>query len=284
MQIRCWAGAALLASAALSVGACRHEAREQPDAFSWNDELAPGSTLHLRTMNGSVTVRGTAESQVHVQGIKRWRRGRARDVRFEIDRNGDDVYICAIWTRRGGRCGDETYGPRPARWLRVFSLLRRRSDMAASFEVVLPAGVRVDATTVNGGVTVTEASGDVKAETVNGDIRASTMGGALALSTVNGSIRARAASLAKDAPIRLETVNGSVSAELPSPLDADVQLSTVNGRITTDFPVALSGRASTRELRGTVGSGGLPVRLKTVNGAVELKTAGSSAGLGRSKW
>jgi hypothetical protein len=274
MQIQRFAKAALLTGAALSIGACRREARELPDAFSWSHELPPGRTLHLRTVNGSVTVRGTAESHAHVQGVKRWRRGRERDVRFVVAHSGDDVHICAIWTRRGGRCGDERYDPRPPRWLAIFSLLRRRTDMAASFEVMLPAGVRVDASTVNGPVTVTEAAGDVKAETVNGDVRASTMGGALSLKTVNGSIRARAASLAKDAPIDLETVNGSVRAELPSPLDADVRLSTVNGRITTDFPVALSGRASTRELRGTVGAGGRRVRLETVNGSVELK-AGS---------
>jgi len=113
----------------------------------------------------------------------------------------------------------------------------------------------------------------VTAETVNGDIRASTMGGALSLHTVNGSIHARAASLAKDAPVQLETVNGSVYAELPKPLDADVQLSTVNGRITTDFPIELLGKATSRNLLGTVGNGGRTVKLKTVNGSVELKAA-----------
>lgn len=272
MEVRRLTGAVLLAGAALSLGACRRGPHERPDAFSWSDQLAPGSTVHLRTMNGNVSVRGTAQSHARVQGIKRWRRGRDRDVQFVVSRSGDDVYVCAIWTRRGGRCGDERYRASPARWLAMFSLFRRRTDMNASFEMMLPPGVRVDASTVNGRVTVTEAGGDVKAQTVNGEIRASTMGGALSLKTINGSIRARAASLAKDAPIDLETVNGSVRAELPSPLDADVQLSTVNGRITTDFPVALSGRASSRELQGTVGSGGRPVRLRTVNGSVELKT------------
>jgi hypothetical protein len=60
MQVRRLTGAALLAGAALSLGACRREARELPDAFSWSDELTPGSTVHLRTTTGSVTVRGTA--------------------------------------------------------------------------------------------------------------------------------------------------------------------------------------------------------------------------------
>lgn len=272
MIIRRTAGAALLVGGALLLGACHREPREVADAFSWTNEVAPGSTVHLRTTNGSVNVHGTMESRIHVQGSKRWRRGRERDVRFVVSNEGNDVYVCAIWTRRGGRCGDERIRPSPPRWLAIFSLLRRRSDMSASFEVMLPPGVRVDASTVNGRVVVTEAGGDVTASTVNGEIRASTTGGGtLALKTVNGSIRVRAASLTKDARVEAETVNGSVQAELPGELGADVVLRTVNGRITTDFPLQLTGRVSERELRGTVGDGGAGrVVLRTVNGSVSL--------------
>jgi hypothetical protein len=266
------AGAALLVGVALSVGACRRDGREVPDAFAWTHELPPGSTVHVRTTMGNVTVHGTHEPVVHVQGTKQWRRGRERDVRFVVSHDGDDVYVCAIWTRRGGRCGDERIRPSPPRWLAIFSLLRRRSDMQASFEVMLPPGVRVDASTVNGRVVITEAAADVKATTVNGEIRASTMGGnALTLKTVNGSIRVRAASLSKGAHVEAETVNGSVHAELPTELAAEVVLRTVNGRISTDFPVQLTGRASEREVRGVVGEGGAQrIELRTVNGSVQL--------------
>ena len=272
MQVHGSIVAASLVGAALCVGGCHREATERPDAFSWSEELAPGTTLHLRTTNGSVTVRGSAEPRAHVQGSKRWRRGRERDVRFVVARDGHDVYVCAIWRRRGGRCGDERYRPSPPRWVQMFGLLRRRSDMAASLDVALPAGVRVDASTVNGQLTITEASGDIRAETINGDIRASTIGGGLQLKTVNGSIRARAAALDKDAPVELESVNGSVVAEVPSPLDADVSLATVNGHISTDFPLAVTGSQSKRKLNGTLGAGGRPVKLTTVNGSVELKS------------
>jgi hypothetical protein len=221
---------------------------------------------------GNVTVRGTHEPVVHVQGMKHWRRGRERDVRFVVSHSGDDVYVCAIWTRRGGQCGDERIRPSPPRWLAIFSLFGRRSDMQASLEVMLPAGVRVDASTVNGRIVVTETAADVEANTVNGEIRASTMGGStLTLKTVNGSIRVRATSLSKDARIEAETVNGSVQAELPTELDAEVVLTTVNGRISTDFPVQLTGRTSEREVRGVVGDGGAQrVELRTVNGSVQL--------------
>jgi hypothetical protein len=272
MVTRRMVGAAFLVSAALSLGACHRDGREVADAFAWTHELAPGSTVHLQTTMGNVTVRGTHEPVVHVQGTKQWRRGRERDVRFVLSHDGGDVYVCAIWARRGGRCGDERIRPSPPRWLAVLSLLRRRSDMQASFEVSLPPGVRVDASTVNGRVVVTEVAGDVEANTVNGEIRASTMGGgALRLQTVNGSIRVRAASLTKDAHIKAETVNGSVQAELPTELAAEVVLTTVNGRISTDFPVQITGRTSEREVRGIVGDGGAQrVELRTVNGSVQL--------------
>lgn len=271
MVTRRMAGAAFLVGAALLLGACHREGREVANAFSWTTELSPGSTVHLRTTMGNVTVRGTNERQIHVQGMKRWRRGRERDVRFVVSQDGDDVYICAIWTRRGGRCGDERIRPSPPRWLAIFSLLRRRSDMSASLEVMLPPGVHVGATTVNGRVVVTEAGGDVSAHTVNGEIRASTTGGsALKLETVNGSIRVRAGSLNTDARVVAETVNGSVQAELPADLNAELLLKTVNGRITTEFPVKLTGKVSEHELRGTVGGGGGRVELKTVNGSVML--------------
>ena len=276
-QIRRYATAALLAGAALSLAGCRHEARERVDAFSWGDELAPGTTVHLRTMNGTVAVHGTPEPRLHVQGIKRWRHGRERDVRFVVSREGDDLYLCAIWVRHGGRCGEERYGPRPPRILAIFSLFRRRTDMSASFDVMLPPGVAVDASTVNGRVTVMDASGDVEAKTVNGAIDASMNGGGgLKLETVNGSIHARAVALDDDADVRLETVNGSIRAELPPTLQADVHLSTVNGRVATDFPLQISGKVSTHDLRGQIGGGGgRDVQLKTVNGSVELKRVAS---------
>src|SRR3712207_2700079 len=141
MQTRRLAALALVAGVALSVGGCRRGMHQVPDALSWSDELAPGTTVHLHTVSGDVNVHGTAERRARVQGIKRWRRGRERDVKFVASRSGDDVYVCAIWVRRGGRCGDERYGPRPPRILAMFSLFGRRTDMHASFEVMLPAGV-----------------------------------------------------------------------------------------------------------------------------------------------
>jgi DUF4097 and DUF4098 domain-containing protein YvlB len=69
------------------------------------------------------------------------------------------------------------------------------------------------------------------------------------------------------------TTNGSVSVEMPASLGAEVELSTVNGRVSTEFPITVSGRIDPKRLRATIGDGARRVRLRTVNGNVELRRA-----------
>jgi len=47
----------------------------------------------------------------------------------------------------------------------------------------------------------------------------------------------------------------------------------VNGRVETDFPVKITGKISTRHLRGTIGNGGATLKLNTVNGSITLHEA-----------
>jgi len=46
--------------------------------------------------------------------------------------------------------------------------------------------------------------------------------------------------------VRLTTVNGSVSAGLPTHINANIDAETVNGRVQTDFPVKIVGKISPR--------------------------------------
>jgi DUF4097 and DUF4098 domain-containing protein YvlB len=62
---------------------------------------------------------------------------------------------------------------------------------------------------------------------------------------------------------------------MPEGLSATVRASTVNGDISTDFPLTVTGKIARRKLEGTVGSGGRLLEMKTVNGGIELKKAGS---------
>jgi DUF4097 and DUF4098 domain-containing protein YvlB len=136
--------------------------------------------------------------------------------------------------------------------------------------VRVPRGVKFGGNTVNGDVDAEGLASDVYAGTVNGSIVVSTEGFAEA-STVNGSIRASIGRADWSGGLEFQTVNGSITLDVPEGLDADVRASTVNGSIETEFPLTVHGRFSARSMRGTIGAGGRDLRFQTVNGNVTLR-------------
>jgi hypothetical protein len=259
-----------------TAGACRGRVHDVPDAFRWEEPVPAGTTVHLRTSSGRIEVAPTQGTVAHVSGSKRWS-GRNDPIHFAWTRSGKDVYFCAM-VGSGGNCGSsyrESRGMRGS-WLDIFSLFKRRpTQVEASLTVELPPGVRVDARTVQGEVSVHGATSGVTAHAVNGSIEIEGAG-PIEAQTINGGIEARLDSLSADDPITLETVNGAISVTLPPSAEGDVELSTVNGSVQTDFPLTASGHISGRSLHGRIGSSSREIRLKTVNGNVELsKHAGA---------
>jgi hypothetical protein len=240
---------------------------EDPQAFAWTGTIPAGSWVRLRNLSGSVDVRRAPGNDIQVVAAKRWYRSRARDIRFEAVRAGDNVVICALWSRRG-RCGEEDYRDSNRPSALDFG---RRSDMRVDFTVLVPPGVQVDAKTVTGDVDIIGAAAPVHASTVNGDLDVSTAVGPVIAATVNGDVTVRMDTLVGTDPVQLTSVNGSVTAELPAALDGDLDLSTVHGAYASEFPIATSGTFSEQRARGTVGSGGRSIRLTTVNGQVSLR-------------
>ncbi len=108
---------------------------------------------------------------------------------------------------------------------------------------------------------------------MNGGIEISASGYAQA-KTVNGSIRASMGRADWSGDLDFETVNGSITLDLPADLNARVEASTVNGDMHTDFPLTIQGRWGPRRLRGTIGEGGRTLHLSTVNGGISLRRGG----------
>ena len=250
--------------------ACGRRAHDSPDAFRWEAELQPGTTIHLSTGSGRIEVIPGSGRFARVSGATHWV-GRNDPIRFAWKRDGDELYVCALRSKRGG-CeeGSGSFGNDHS-WLDIFSLFKRRStDAAASFHVELPTAVKVDARTMNGSIALVGVTGGVDARTVNGSINISHAAGPIEAKATNGAIEAVVDSLGADDPIVLEGVNGSMTAVLPADLEADVKLSTVNGWIRSDFAVTTEGELSKHRLRGQIGTSSRDVVLKTVNGNVAL--------------
>jgi len=71
--------------------------------------------------------------------------------------------------------------------------------------------------------------------------------------------------------VALATSNGRIVLHLPESVDADVDIRVDNGVIRNDRELCKATGERTGRLRGRLGSGGTPIRLRTSNGSVSLR-------------
>ncbi|HEU4565045.1 MAG TPA: DUF4097 family beta strand repeat-containing protein [Gemmatimonadaceae bacterium] len=255
----------------VALAGCGHTRHVDERAWTWQGDVGAGHWLNVRNTNGAVRVEHAPGGRIEVTATKKWRGRRPEEVRFAATREGDDVTVCALRGSATECDADSPRGERRAWWRRMFF---PRSGVSVEFVVRVPDGVKVNAGTVNGAITIEGVTSDVVAETVNGSIKARTTHGALRAETVNGSITATIDSLPATGDITLETVNGSVVAELPQHLDARLEMSTTNGRLNSEYPLTMSGKFSPKELSAVIGNGGRLLKLETVNGSATLRKRG----------
>lgn len=254
------------APAALAETAAPQGAAQQGNEFRWRGQLAAGRIVEVKGVNGEVRAEAAKGNEVEVVAIKRARRSDIESVRVEVVEHADGVTLCAVYPSRSAdkpnRCtpGDE------------WSMNTSNNDVQVDFTVRVPAGVRFGGWTVNGNVEAEGLRANVVANTVNGSVTASTTGYVHA-TTVNGSITAEMGSADWPDELRFETVNGGIELRLPATLSARLNVETLNGRITTDFTVTAQGALSRHRLEGLIGGGGRELRLRTVNGNVEIRRA-----------
>jgi len=67
-----------------------------------------------------------------------------------------------------------------------------------------------------------------------------------------------------------QSSSGDINLSIPSDTAADIDISTTSGRITTDFAVTVEGTMERNELRGTIGGGGIFVKMRATSGDVTL--------------
>jgi hypothetical protein len=260
------------ATVAMPIAARAHDEHDSSKApqrtgedFSWSGRVAPGKTIEIKGVNGGIAAEPATGGEVEVVARKSGRRSDPDDVTIEVIEHAGGVTLCAVYpTPRGDRpnqCAPGEGG----------RMNTKNNDVQVRFTVKVPAGVAFVGRTVNGAIEARGLKADVEAYTVNGSVQLSTRGTARA-TTVNGSIDAEMGTAAADA-LEFETVNGGITLTVPAGSGAEVSASTVNGDISTDFPLTVRGKFSHRRISGTIGRGGPPLHLTTVNGDIRLRSA-----------
>ena len=263
-------GLVAAACAALATGGVGLGAQEP---FEWSGRVAPGGTLEVKGISGSIRTELARNGTAQVTAVKRGRQSDFDEVEVRMVQEGDDVVICAVygsWNRDDG-CDSHGDNDEGRGWRR-----NRSINVSVDYVVRLPAGTRFHAALVTGDIDITGVRSDVEAGTVTGDIVIGTSGVARA-STVSGSLDVTMGSQDWDA-LDFNSVSGDITLRMPAALEADVEFDSLSGDLESDFDLKLTERNHRRwigeRVRATIGDGGRSLSLKTVSGDVRLLRVG----------
>ncbi|MGI8497578.1 MAG: DUF4097 family beta strand repeat-containing protein [Gemmatimonadaceae bacterium] len=276
------------------------ETRKSTDStFNWSGTMAPGSTLRIHDVTGSIDVipAGGGTAEVHGERRSNWR-GKSDDITFQVIKDGNDVVVCAFYTDNG-RCDAHGIRSEHDGW--------RDHHASARLSVKLPNGVHLHAASGNGDVSVRDAGADVEvasgngrvtvggakgevrassgngditidrvtgrvsARTGNGQVRVSTTSGPVSAASGNGSIDVRMDGIQGSDDMDFRTGNGRITVELPASFSGEIDARQGSGHFDSDFPLTLQGRMSGGHVRGTIGKGGRYLRMSSGSGNIALK-------------
>jgi hypothetical protein len=246
------------------------------------------STITINNANGRTRLRGEDRDDIEVIASKHARaeseeaaRRMIRDIRVNAFESGGgleiEVEIPSRWNRHGTANLDIVL-PRDV----------APSVTSANGKISLRSmNAPVHARSSNGGVSIQDVVGDIevyasnakccfartrgriRARSSNGKIELTDHAGAVDASTSNGVIKASVEELGDG--ILLATSNGRIVLELPEEVDAEVDIRVENGVIRTARELSTQTRESNGRVRGTLGKGGTPIKLRTSNGTISLR-------------
>lgn len=238
--------------------------RDEIETYEQTYPLNPNGRVSVSNINGSITVEAWDRNEVFLSATKvADSRETLAMVDIDIEARPDHLRIES--NHKG--------------WDYQKNEQRRKIEVRYHLKVPRTA-VLNEIETVNGSVSVSNFTNITKVSAVNGTVTANNLRGSAKLSTVNGEVNAEFDRLQPGNAVSLETVNGVVNLVLPSDVNAVIKADSLNGNIANDFGLPVrKGRYIGRNLHGQVGSGGVEVRLSSVNGSLSIgrkKDSGST--------
>lgn len=216
--------------------------------------LGANGTVAIQNVNGSIRIRTAEGGEVRLHAVKSGRDAeRVRETAVEVNESPGRIAIETKIPKRG--------------WF-------RNGGVSVAYNLEVPLGAAVVATSVNGSIHIRDLRGAAAAKTVNGSVRIANAGGSVDVQTVNGSVRVAYAEAGPGADTEnsFKTVNGSVQVALPGAVGGAFQANTVNGSISTELPLEVrkSKYGRHRSIDDRLGEGGAAYAFRTVNGSIKI--------------
>jgi len=250
----------------------------------------PGGNLRIDNANGRTRVVGEDRSDIEIQLTKAARAESVEQARRLVetihvvpseDAAGDlnlDVEIPGRWNRRG-RVDMELRIPRELKVQVIAangkvcvqglrdSVRARSSNGAVRIEDVIGD---VEIHTSNAKVSCSCTCGHLTARSSNGRIELEDHRGSVDAATSNGTIHCELEDIGKSGVI-LSTSNGRIVLDLPEEVDGDVDIRVDNGVIRNSRELDPPSRERSGRVKGTLGRGGTPIRLRASNGTISIR-------------
>jgi hypothetical protein len=249
----------------------------------------PNETLTVRNTNGRTRVLGEDRPDIQIRVTKTVRAdcedvaARLMDsIKLHKTDSGDGLEVEVQLSRKSARHGLAHLELRVPRSTRVsvsstngkihLEGLDRRIRARTSNGSVSIAHITgdIDVTTANAKVDCRLTEGHLRAQSSNGRIELNQHRGSVEAATSNGVIRASIETLAPKG-LSLKTSNGRIALELPGRLDVDIDIQVENGHVRNDLELIEASCDEEGRMRGRIGQGGTPIRLRTSNGTVSLR-------------
>lgn len=235
-------------------------------SFHWSGPVASGKTVEIRNINGGIRAEASTDGTLEVTALRYSKKQDPESVKIQVFEAKDGTLtFCTVYPSRPGSpentCDEHGYTSHGS-----------ESDVQVDYTVRVPAGVALEAHTVNGDVKAVAMKGPVEAKTVNGEIRVTTSSWAEA-TTVNGGVAVEMAGKGWPEDLEFRSVNGSIVLDLIGSPNASLRAETMHGDIDSEFPLEVSGKIRKNRISGTLGSGGRELALQTLNGSIELRKA-----------
>jgi len=210
--------------------------------------LGANATVSLSNVTGHISIEGWDEAQAEVKVIK--------DGGSAEDRQAVQVRLAST-----------------KELLSLETSPTRSSPVEVHYEIRLPRRVRQ--------IEIKSADSEVKLAKLTGEINVSVQGSSIEMEDVSGPLHTKIVkgdtqttlSNAPTGPLEFSSVSGDIELRLDGDVNADITAETIDGEIDADDDLKLKveKRPMGQAVTGRIGTGGVSIRIKTINGDIKIK-------------
>lgn len=244
---------------------------EVTDKFHKEIEVGNLDGINIQTTNGSITITGYEQEKLVIDA--------------DISVKGKKLEVCQSLIDKVTIYVQEDDGV-----LEIDTKYRKKKGykISISFRLDTPNWMKIDATSINGSISVSDitrsvevsttngsvncrgVTGGIEAHTLNGSVNFMSVAGNLIAATVNGNVSCESV-VVMPSTIEFATVNGSISLELGAVPDANIEAQTFNGRINlAGLPDIVISERPIKSFEAVLGDGTGDYEFTTINGNINL--------------